>query len=108
MRSTNSTRRGMWCSFTTPSSSRTCDATTSATCVLTSSTSETLSSDEFKAARTCTSYLHLARGRSSSTKCFDMGLTSSNTRMGGSSPMHQTLSTCARLSLSNCTNLVHQ
>jgi hypothetical protein len=60
-----------------------------------SSTSETWCSDEFKVARTGTSYRHLGRGRSSSMKCSDQGHTRSSTRTGGSSPTHGTLSTCA-------------
>jgi hypothetical protein len=52
-----------------------------------------------KAARIDTSYRHLGRGHSSSTKCSDRGHTKSSTRMGGSSPMHGTSSTYARFIL---------
>jgi hypothetical protein len=60
-----------------------------------SSTSEILCSDEFKAARTSTSFRRHGRGRSSSTRCSDQGHTRSSTRMGGSSPMHGTSNTYA-------------
>jgi hypothetical protein len=82
-----------------PSASKTCDATTRETSVLASSTSGTWSSDEFKAARTDTSYLHLGRGRSSSTKCSDPELTRYSMRTGGSSPTHGTSNICARFIL---------
>jgi hypothetical protein len=55
----------------------------------------TLYSDEFKAARTRTSYHHLGRGRSSSTKCSDLRHTRSSMRTRESSPTHRTSSTCA-------------
>jgi hypothetical protein len=92
-RSTNSTRRRMWHYCATPSTSRPCDTTTSATCSPASSMLEILYSDEFKVARTSTSYRHLGRGHSSSTKFFDLGHTRSSTRTGGSSPTHATLLT---------------
>jgi hypothetical protein len=108
MQSTNSTRRGTWCCCVAPSTSKSCDATTSTTCTLASSTSGTWSSDEFRAARTGTSYHRLGRGRSSSTKCSDPELTRFSTGTRGSSPMHGTSNTYAVSSLSNCSNLIHQ
>jgi hypothetical protein len=74
-RSINSTRRVTWRYFGAPSTSRPCDAATSITCAPMSSTSEISCSDEFKAARTGTSYRHLGRGHSSSTRCSDQGHT---------------------------------
>jgi hypothetical protein len=79
--------------------SRPWDATMSATCAPVSSTSGISFSDEFKAARTCTSYHHLGRGHSSSTRCSDQGNTRSSTRKGESSPMHGTSSTYTRFIL---------
>jgi hypothetical protein len=59
----------------------------------------TLYSNEFKEARTSTSYHHLGRGRSSSMRCSDQGHTRSSMRMGGSSPTHGTSSTYAHFIL---------
>jgi hypothetical protein len=59
-----------------------------------SSTSGISYFDESKAARTGTSYRHLGRGRSSSTRCSNQGHTRSNTRTGVSSPTHGTSNTC--------------
>jgi hypothetical protein len=99
MRSTSSTRREMWHYCVAPSTSKPCDATTSATCDLASSTSETWPSDEFKASRTGTSSRHLERGHSSSTRSSGPEPTRSSTRTGGSSPTHGTSNTCARFTL---------
>jgi hypothetical protein len=60
-----------------------------------SSTSGISCFNESKVARTGTSYCHLGRGRSSSTRCSDQGHTRSSTRMGGSSPTHGTSNTYA-------------
>jgi hypothetical protein len=105
--STNSTRRGMWHYCTAPSTSRPCYATTSATCVPASSMSKILYSNEFKAARTSTSYHHLGRGRSSSTKCSDPGHTRSSMRTGGRLQRKEHRAPPPILSLSNCSDLVH-
>jgi hypothetical protein len=55
-----------------------------------------------------TSYRHLGRDRSPSTRCIDQGHTRSSTRTGGPSPTHGTSNTCAHFILSKCSNLVHQ
>jgi transposase InsO family protein len=59
-----------------------------------SSMSGILCSDESKAARAGTSYRHLEKDRSSSTRCSDQGHKRSSTRTGRSSPMHGTSNTC--------------
>jgi hypothetical protein len=99
IRSTSLMKRKMWRCYIAPSTNKLCDAIMSATCVLASSTLETWSFDESKAARTDTSSRHLGRGHSSSTRCSNQERTRSNKKTGGSSPTHGTSNAYARFTL---------
>jgi hypothetical protein len=98
-RSNNSTKRGMWRCCGVPSTSRRYSATTTATCVLASSMSATLSSYMSKVARIDTSSRHLGKGPSLSTTCSVQEHTRSATRTGGSSPTHGTSNIYDRFTL---------